>query len=140
MRRCQSMVTIFAPGDHIWNILTDVRRWNEWTPSVKTIEPLDNSFALGSRFRIEQPKLKPSVWKIIHIQAPIDFSWETKSPGIKVLAEHRIEQSASGCVVTLRVCFAGLMGSIAGMLSRVLTEQYLQLECAGLKRRAEGMG
>lgn len=137
MRRYWSTINICESADHIWNIMTDVRHWHEWTPTISAIEPLDDAFALGSRFRIQQPKLKPSVWTITHMQPSAYFIWETNSPGVKVVAEHRIKPSTEGCVVTIQVAFSGLMGSIAGLLGGTLTKQYLEMECAGLKGRAE---
>ena len=51
-------VDIDATPGEVWNVLTDVGRWPEWTPTVTRVERLDlGPFQVGSTVMIRQPKL-----------------------------------------------------------------------------------
>jgi uncharacterized membrane protein len=50
--RYERTVEIDAPAEKVWSVLADVENWPKWTPSVRQVEPLDDSDAkVGSRFR-----------------------------------------------------------------------------------------
>jgi hypothetical protein len=132
------MINIAATPAAIWRVLIDVERWPEWTSSVTAIHRLDTgAFTLGSRVRIEQPKLRPAVWTVTSWQPEKEFTWRSTRPGLVTTAEHRIEQLGDNRQVMLAVSLGGLLGSIAGMIAGRLTKQYIDTEAAGLKRRCE---
>jgi uncharacterized protein YndB with AHSA1/START domain len=62
-------VTINAPVDRVWRILTNVKDWPRWHPYLKNAE-LDGDFAAGSALRYGGPlkhhltvaKLKTMSW------------------------------------------------------------------------------
>lgn len=139
MTRLETTVAISAPADRVWRVLADVRRWREWTPSITRIEPLgEPDLAVGHRFRILQPKLRPAVWTVTELDPGQGFTWVSRAPGIDVVASHAIRSAVSdACTVTLRVAFSGPFGRIVGWFGRTLTWRYMELEGAGLKRRAE---
>ena len=58
-------VDIDATPGEVWNVLTDVGRWPEWTPTVTRVERLDlGPFQVGSTVMIRQPRLPPTVWRV----------------------------------------------------------------------------
>ncbi|MFN0179896.1 MAG: SRPBCC family protein [Gemmatimonadales bacterium] len=131
-------VDIEAPAATVWGVLSDIERWPEWTETVTGIDRLDSGpFAVGSRFRIKQPRLGPATFVVTGLEANRGFTWVTRSPGVMVTADHQIEASAAQCRVTLSVRFGGFLGTLAGWATRGLTNRYLALEAAGLKRRSE---
>lgn len=137
--RFSRSVDIGVPPADVWAVMTDVERWPEWTASVRTLKKLDEGpLAVGSRVRIKQPRLPPSVLEVTDVRQDRGFTWVARSPGVKVVADHRIERSGHGSRVALSVDFRGPFGPLVGWLTRTLTKRYLDLEAAGLKRRCEG--
>jgi len=132
-------VEIQASPEIVWNVLRDVERWPEWTPSMKSLRRLDDGpLAVGSRARVRQPKLLPATWRVTELEAGRSFTWVTTMPGVRATAGHRVEPRAGGSRVTLFLSFAGLFGPLVGRLTRRLTERYIQMEADGLKARCEG--
>jgi uncharacterized protein YndB with AHSA1/START domain len=130
--------TIQAAPEVVWEVMSDVERWPEWTPTVTRIQRLDRGpLAVGSRVHVRQPKLPPATWRISELQPGLSFTWVTRSPGVRVIASHRVEARPGGSQATLSIAFDGLLGPLVGRWARALSERYLQLEAAGLKRRSE---
>ena len=138
MREFTTTIDIAAAPAAVWRVLADVERWHEWTASIRRIERLDTAaIGVGSRVRIEQPRLRAAVWTVTDWRPELGFSWVSRNPGVVAGADHSIEPTAGGCRVTLTVHFGGLLGSIVGALAKRLTNEYLALEAAGLKRESE---
>ena len=133
-----TVIEIDAPTDIVWEVIRDVERWPEWTPTVTSVRRLDTgTLRVGSRARIRQPRLPRADWQVVALEDGRGFSWVTTSPGVRVTAQHWVEARAGGSRATLSVSFAGLFGSLVGRLTRTLNERYLRLEAEGLKRRSE---
>ena len=135
----ESSILISAEAGAVWHVLSDVAKWPEWLPTVTKVTPLDTtSIALGTRFVVLQPKLRPAKWKVTHIETARRFVWVARSPGLRMVAEHAVTpHDAGSSTVVLRFTFAGLLGGIIGKLFRSITEQYLAQEAAALKSRVE---
>ncbi len=142
MIQYQSTVLISVPSEPVWRVLADVEHWREWTASITRIEPLDPpAFAVGTRFKVFQPRLRPLIWTITDLRPGTSFTWASKSLGMKVVAEHMIEPAGEGeSKVTLRTTFSGPVGFLVGRLSGTMTQEYMGLEARGLKQRSEGQG
>jgi hypothetical protein len=120
--------------------MSDVLRWNEWTPTITKIEALDApALERGRRFLVHQPRLRPTIWTVTSLDAPASFTWEARLPGVVMLADHVVARQASGQTgVTLSFSFRGLLGPLVGRLNRKLVESYLATEAASLRRDVEG--
>lgn len=131
-------VTIKATPHMVWEILSALESWPEWTPTMLKVQRLDSGpVGVGSRTQVVQPKLKPAIWTVTEWKPGESFTWTTSSPGSLTIAEHVLEPMSEGCRLTLRVCFEGILGSMVGwMVSRTIKE-YIGLEANGLKARAE---
>jgi hypothetical protein len=128
---------IAATPSRVWEIIADIERWHEWTPSVTRIERLDTGpLAVGSRARIRQPKLPPAVWEVTELHDGRSFTWVTRSPGVRVIARHSVEPGELGARARLAVEFSGLLGPLVGRVTRTLNERYLALEANGLRQRS----
>jgi uncharacterized protein YndB with AHSA1/START domain len=130
-------VDINTPVDRVFEVMSDTERWHEWTPSVRSIKLLDaDGFRIGTRALVRQPKFPPALWKITAIDRT-SFTWETRSPGIRVIAQHSAEPTATGARATLSLRYQGLFARLLARMTRGITNRYLAMEASGLKARAE---
>jgi hypothetical protein len=66
------------------------------------------------------------------------FSWESRSPGVRALADHSLSPMPFGSTsLTLRIQFSGPLSAVARVLFGSLTREYLAREAALLKQRVE---
>ena len=138
MRDFSITVEIGAPPHRIWEVMSDVERWPEWTASVTSIRRLSpEPFAVGSKVVIRQPKFPPAMWVVTDIQPNRSFTWRSGAPGVYVFAHHSIEPTPTGSRVTLSLRYNGLLGGVLGWLTAGITNRYLAMEASGLKQRAE---
>jgi carbon monoxide dehydrogenase subunit G len=84
VRDFTTSIEIAATPARVWDVLSDVERWHDWTPSIERITPLDDApLGVGSKVRIEQPKLRPATWKITSWEPGRGFSWESAGARIR---------------------------------------------------------
>jgi uncharacterized membrane protein len=141
MRKFTISTHVSAPVERVWQIMSDVERWHEWTASITSVKRLDGgAFAVGSRAMVRQPKFPPALWKVTEIEPGNGFTWESVAPGLRAIGRHTVEQTVTGSRVTLSVEFEGLFGGVWGRMTRDITERYLGFEAAGLKIRSEQSG
>ena len=127
---------IDSPSQPVWEVLFDVARWPEWTPTIESVERLDHGrFGVGSRARVRQPRLPRAVWEVSEVVDGRSFTWEAKGPGMKTIARHEVLPDAGGSQVTLSIEQTGPMGAVAAVLWRRLTQRYIELEAESLDRR-----
>ena len=131
-------VDIAAPPRVVWEVIRDVERWHEWTASITSVKRLDaGPLQLGSRAIVQQPKLPTNTFTVTKLEPDRGFDWESRSPGLTGIGHHWIEAIATGSRVTLGVDFRGLLAPIVRLLYGGLTQRYIKMEAAGLKRRSE---
>jgi len=120
----------------VWDVLFDVAHWPEWTPTIDSVERLDDGpFQVGSRAKVRQPKLPQASWEVSEVVAGRSFTWVAKGPGMKTIARHEVVPDGSGSKVTLSIEQAGPFGAVAATLWRRLTQHYIELEAESLDKR-----
>jgi uncharacterized protein YndB with AHSA1/START domain len=131
-------IDIDAPPAIVWGVMSDVERWHEWTASIASVRRLDQGpFDVGSRAHVRQPKLRGADFIVTDFVPQQEFTWVTDSPGVHATARHAVSPIPRGTRATLSVRFEGLLARpLAWMFGR-LTNEYLALEAAGLKKRSE---
>jgi len=131
-------IDINAPAARVYEVMTDIDRWHEWTPSIGSIKRLDGTgFALGQRVRVRQPKLPPAMWTISAIDPGRSFEWVNRAPGLRVTGHHSVEPTNSGSRATLALSYDGIFGGLLAKLTAGITQRYIEMEARGLKARAE---
>ena len=139
MHPISAQVDIVAPPARVWEILIDVERWPDWTPTVLRIERLDaGPLVIGSRARVMQPRLRPAVWKVTELdQAKGVFVWVARSPGIAVTGGHSVHRTPLGSHAMLSITFSGPLAPLVRLMKGKLAQQYARTEAESLKQRSE---
>lgn len=133
-------VTVNAPRDRIWRFMADVPGWPQWTPTVDAVESLtEGPLRVGSSFRIEQPRLPPTVWTVDKLEPGRSFSWTSGGRGLASLGYHGIEPAVGGSQVVLTFTQTGPLAPLLGLVYRRLILRYVQSEADSLKERSEGV-
>jgi hypothetical protein len=136
----ETSTSIAAPPDRVWPIILDVERWPEWTSTMTSVERLDSGdLSVGSKVRIKQPKIPGAVvWTVTQIDPGRYMEWTAKSPINTTVGGHRVEPEREGSRVTLTIDQTGILSVVMGWWFKKLTNEYMAIEAAGLKSRAEG--
>lgn len=142
MRTYTATDVVNARPETLWRFLSDVAHWPDYLDTVESVEPLDHpELALDRQYRVRQPGLKPAVWEVVSLDAPWQFTWRARSPGIVLLADHRIDRVADDqCRLHLGFGFGGLIGWPLALLFGSKTRHFFQSEIVAMKRLAEGAG
>ena len=139
MSKYSTSITINTGQEAIWKVFSAVARWHEWTPTVTKVEVLDApELKLGNRYKVFQPKLQPAEWTVTVLTPPSNFTWESKAPGMHMIAEHILtSKGANQTELTLTFTFKGWLGKLIGRMYGKTAESYIQTEARSLKERTE---
>lgn len=120
-RKMQTITTeieIQAPPEKVWSILTDIDKWEEWSP---TINASKGKAAVGSSVAItmmskeagkDGPKYNP---EIIKLEEPNYFHWRAHMMAGFIFTNDKIielEKTDLGTKVTHKETFKGLMAAM----------------------------
>ena len=130
-------VDIAAPSERVWEVLSDVEYWSEWTSTVTSVHRLDEGpLRTGSRAKIR--RIPENEYVVTELEPGRSFTWVATGPGVLTTARHDAEPlPGGGTRVRLSVSQTGLLGSVMGRFYRGLTDRYLANEANGLKARCE---
>ena len=138
MTKFSITIEIAAPRERVWQVMSDVERWHEWTASIKSVKRLGaGPFAVGTRVLIRQPKLPPAFWKVVAIEPGKSFTWISVSPGFRAIGYHAVESIPAGSRATLSIEFQELFDRVFTRMTKKITERYLGFEATELKTRSE---
>ncbi len=132
-------IEIAASPQRVWEVLSDVEYWPEWTDSVTSARRLDDGpLRPGSRTRLKQPRLPETEWVVTDLEPGRSFTWVSTGAGARNTARHDIEPlSGGGARVRLGFESTGVLGGLVGRLYGGMVKRYLGMEAEGLRRRAE---
>ena len=129
-------VDIAATQPLVWAAMADVARWPEWTESISGVKLLSpGPLQVGSRVRIQQPKLPAAYWRVTELKPGGRFTWISRAPGVRVTARHMVEAIPAGTHVTLSIEYSGWLGVLLARWIGELNDRYLAMEASGLKAR-----
>jgi uncharacterized membrane protein len=137
--RFDDEILIDAGAADVWSIYSDVERWPEWTPSVrKSAYVAGHELVVGSRVRIEQPKLPKAQWEVTEVEPGRSWTWVATGPGVRTTATHTLEPVDAGTTrVHQTIEQRGPLGAVIARVYGKLTRDYLHLEATRLKQRCE---
>lgn len=139
MQTVETFITSVSP-EVVWGILSDVEHWRDWTPTVIDIKPLDGTgLKVGAKFRVLQPKLRPSIYEVTECVPNRRFTWVQKFAGGVMIAEHQIAVSDGATRVELSFASQGLMANIAANLTSGMIRNYVAIEARSLKKRCDNL-
>ncbi|MDY7106937.1 MAG: SRPBCC family protein [Actinomycetota bacterium] len=132
-------VDVAASASRLWDVLADVERLPELTPSMASVEHLgEGELGVGSRVRIDQPKLAAMTWEITEWDPGRGFTWEMSSAGVRVRASHVVTPTGpASCRLTLTMSQRGFLVPLLELLVGRRGRRYMAQEADGLKRAAE---
>lgn len=138
MDRFASVVQIEAPPTQVWAVMADVDRWHEWTPTITSVRRHGRGpLAVGQWALVRQPRLPPALWRVVSVDPGHQFTWVSSGPGFRVTGSHAVGSAPAGTRVTLAIEIEGLFGPLLARLTGKLTDRYVALEGASLKKRCE---
>ena len=127
---------IDSPTQPIVDVLFDVAHWPDWTPTVDSVERLDDGpLRVGSRAKVRQPRLPRAEWEVTEVVDGRSFTWEATGPGLRTIARHEVVPDGDGSLVTLSIEQTGPMGPVASLVWRGLTQRYIAREAERLDER-----
>lgn len=118
MQTVKTEIEINAPPEKVWGIITDIGKWQEWSP---TINGSEGGAAVGSTLTItmmgkesdkDGPMYNP---KIIQMDEPTYFHWRAHMMAGFIFTNDKIielEATATGTKVTHTETFKGLMAAL----------------------------
>ncbi|MGL5859695.1 MAG: SRPBCC family protein [Phycicoccus sp.] len=130
-----------APADRLWAVMSAVRDWPAWLPTVDTVTPLEpqRPDEVGAAYRVEQPRLPPAVWRITEVVTGRSFTWESSAPGVRSTAIHVLRPNDDGTTtITLGVRWSGPLAPLVRLLLGRMTRAYVEREARALDRVASG--
>src|SRR3712207_8031744 len=129
-----------APVEQVWEVLSEVELWPEWAPTVTSVRRLDDGpLAVGSRVRVEQPRIPPTEYVVTELKPGRSFTWVATGPGVRTTARHLLEDlGPGGTRVTLAAEQSGAVGVGMGRFYRPLHGRHPTVEAEGIKDRGPG--
>jgi hypothetical protein len=137
--RWTDSILIDAPTDLVWLLTTDITGWHAYTPTVQSVERLDDgALRVGSRARIKQPGQRPAVWTVTRLDDVChEFRWQTHRRGLSIIGSHRVHAEGAGCSNTLELEATGPLARPFALLVGPLLRRALRTENTGLKTEAQ---
>ncbi|MBX6383274.1 MAG: SRPBCC family protein [Microbispora sp.] len=136
--RFETSVDIDAPVERVWQVLTDVTKWPEFTPTTTKVEPLgDGPLAVGGRFRVKQPGLPLTIWQVTELIENRSFTWRAETGGVVTVGTHVLTPRDGGVSAQLGIEQSGPLAPLMSLLIGGRVRRYVRTEAESLKQRCE---
>lgn len=131
-------ITIAAPAQSVWVVLTDLERWPDWTASMRSVRALSSGpTGTGSQFQVRQPRMPAAVWEVTEFTPHRSFTWGSRAPGVHVVARHDLSPTDSGTRADMTVDMTGPLAWLVAALAGQRIRGFVQMETDGLRHASE---
>ncbi|HEX6353977.1 SRPBCC family protein [Actinophytocola sp.] len=135
--RHEVTITVDAPADRVWQAISDVEKWSEWTPTVTEVRLHGGGeLAQGSVATLRQPQQPAREWTVTELVEGRSFTWTSTGLGLRFSAEHIVTER-DGTSVTLVFSMAGPLEPLAKLVAGKAIRRAVDTEAASLKKRCE---
>jgi uncharacterized membrane protein len=128
-------VTVDAPADAVFAILSDVADWPSWQNSVSSVE-VDGTVGMGTTFRWKSGGSRIAS-TIELFEPPHAIGWRGRTLGIRAVHIWRFTPLGSATRVETEESFEGWLASALAPVIRRVLRQSVDTAVADLKREAE---
>jgi hypothetical protein len=132
---------IAAPPERVWAVLSDVRSWPDWLPTVDALEPAapEAPDGVGASYLLRQPRLPKARWTVTEWRPGEGFTWISQNPGLTASASHEVRPGteAGTSDVELALGWDGPLGWLARVLFGRIGRDYVAKEARALAARSE---
>lgn len=138
-RSTVQVVDINAPMARVWGVLSDVESWPRWTTTMTSVVGRAGSgLFLNAHFEIRQPRLRPSVMRVVELSDGESFTWMSSSLGLRATAGHTVmETGESRSQVELTFSLSGFIAPLVWVLYGRTIKEFVATEAASLKTECE---
>jgi uncharacterized membrane protein len=132
-------MTIAAPADLVWQTMSTVEKWPEWTPTMDEIRRLDDGeLRVGSTAEVRQPAQPVRTWTVTELTPGMSFTWVSRGAGLRLAADHVVRTGENGTVeALLTFTLTGALGPLANLLAGKAVRRAVDTEAASLKKWCE---
>ena len=128
-------ITIFAPADVVWDLLTGINNWPDWQQNVKEAT-LEEPLHEGARFRWKAGGV--SLISRIHTVKPVsEFGWTGKTLGASAIHNWWIEESGDAVNLRVEESLGGMLPSLLKSFFQKNLEEGMQTQLVELKLASE---
>ncbi|WP_166462911.1 SRPBCC family protein [Amycolatopsis acidicola] len=125
----------------VWELLTDVRQWPGWTPTVESVHAAGPITEAGQNVTLKQPGRNPVRYTVDVFEPGHRFRWGSARGGVRQAADHVITpEGPRSCTVRLSFTMTGPVGGLLGRLGAGKIKSMVDEEAAALSRRLTGEG
>lgn len=126
------------PADVLWPVLSGVRDWGSWLPTVESVTPVepDRADEVGASYVVLQPGLPRATWTITQWRPGESFTWESRSPGVRSVGTHELRPGTDGTIVRLGIEWSGPLAGVVRLLLGGRTRTYVTREAEALEATA----
>lgn len=128
-------ILIAAPLEHVWNLQTDINRWQEWQPDVASAK-LEGPLKSGTVFRWKAAGLGITS-TLQHVEPMQRIGWTGDSLGMKAVHNWTFQPEANGTRVTTEESITGWLARLLKLFDANYMEKSLQKSLSILKTQAE---
>ncbi|QKE83519.1 SRPBCC family protein [Arthrobacter sp. NEB 688] len=133
---------VALPPERLWPVLSDVRRWPSWLPTVDAVTPHepDRPFGPGAAYLVDQPGLPRATWTVTAWEPGRSFTWEARSPGVRTTGTHELLPHADGTTVRLGIAWTGPLAPLVRIVAGRRSRGYVEREAAALEATVRERG